>query len=185
MRSLRASTRYAKALLDLSRERQMMSEIKHDSDLLLAVIEESRDFRNFLKSAIIKPEQKIKTFAAVFNDQLNDLTGVFINLLIKQGREAHLEDILKKFIVQYLSEKNIVIAQISSATPISNRQKERLMSLLNPDGALSILLEETLNPDLIGGFILRVGDQQINTSASQALSQLEREFEKNLYIADF
>lgn len=74
MKSLRASTRYAKALLDLSRERQMMDIVKADSDLILAAIGESRDFRNFLKSAILKPEQKEKTFAAVFSNQLSEIT---------------------------------------------------------------------------------------------------------------
>jgi F-type H+-transporting ATPase subunit delta len=60
-----------------------------------------------------------------------------------------------------------------------------LLSLLNFGETSSILLEEKIDPELIGGFILRVGDQQINASASEALSQLEQEFNKNLYIADF
>ena len=47
------------------------------------------------------------------------------------------------------------------------------------------MLEETVDTELIGGFTLRVGDQQINASASEALSQLKREFNKNSYIADF
>ena len=47
------------------------------------------------------------------------------------------------------------------------------------------MLEETVDMELIGGFKLRVGDQQINASASEALSQLKREFNKNSYIADF
>ena len=185
MKSLRASTRYAKALLDISRERQMMDIVKTDSDLLLAVVEESRDFRNFLKSAILKPEQKVKTFAAVFSNQLSEITILFVNLLIKQGREAHLEDVFEKYITHYFIENKIVKAQISSSSPLLKDQKDRLLSLLNFGETSKILLEETVDPELIGGFILRVGDQQINASASEALSQLEREFDKNLYIADF
>ena len=185
MKSLRASTRYAKALLDLSRERQMMDIVKADSDLLLAAIGESRDFRNFLKSAILKPEQKEKTFAVVFSNQLSEITMLFVNLLIKHGREAHLEEVFEKYIVQYLKENKIIKAQISSSSPLLKDQKDRLLSLLNFGETSSILLEEKIDPELIGGFILRVGDQQINASASEALSQLEQEFNKNLYIADF
>ena len=55
MSTLRASNRYAKALLDLARERQSLDVIKANSDTLLAVLKESRDFRVFLKSPVIKP----------------------------------------------------------------------------------------------------------------------------------
>lgn len=185
MKSLRASTRYAKALLDLSREREMMDVVKTDSDLLLVAIGESRDFRNFLKSAILKPEQKEKTFAAVFSNQLSEITLLFVNLLIKHGREGHLEEVFEKYIAQYLKENKIVRAQISSSSPLLKEQKDRLLSLLNFGETSSILLDEKIDPELIGGFILRVGDQQINASASEALSQLEQEFNKNSYIADF
>ena len=88
MKSIRASIRYAKALLDLSREKGTMDDVKRDSDLLLLVIDENRDFRNFLKSAIIKPDQKIQTFKAALGNQLSEITNLFINLLIKHGREA-------------------------------------------------------------------------------------------------
>ena len=185
MKSIRASIRYAKALLDLSREKGTMDDVKRDSDLLLLVIDENRDFRNFLKSAIIKPDQKIQTFKAVLGNQLSEITNLFINLLIKHGREAHLEDVLRKFIAQYFVENKIIKAQISSPTPILASQKERLLALLKFKNASSIVLEETVDTELIGGFTLRVGDQQINASALEALSQLKREFNKNSYIADF
>ena len=80
MKSIRASIRYAKALLDLSREKGTMDDVKRDSDLLLLVIDENRDFRNFLKSAIIKPDQKIQTFKAALGNQLSEITNLFINL---------------------------------------------------------------------------------------------------------
>ena len=59
MSTLRASSRYAKALLDLARERNALDVIKTDSDTLLAVLKESRDFRVFLQSPVIKPDQKL------------------------------------------------------------------------------------------------------------------------------
>ena len=52
-------------------------------------------------------------------------------------------------------------------------------------GAKSVELTEELNPDLIGGFVVRVGDKQIDTSIAQSLRNLDRSFQKNLYIADF
>ena len=76
MKSIRASIRYAKALLDLSREKGAMDDVKRDSDLLLLVIDENRDFKNFLKSAIIKPDQKIQTFKVALGNQLSEITNL-------------------------------------------------------------------------------------------------------------
>ena len=121
MKSLRASTRYAKALLDLSREREMMDVVKTDSDLLLAAIGESRDFRNFLKSAILKPEQKEKTLS-------NDLA------LIKQ-KQLLISITPKDF--SFIAEENLaVIFNILSLEQI----KINLMQ--NSALSFSILVDE-------------------------------------------
>ncbi len=130
MSTLRASNRYAKALLDLARERQSLDVIKANSDTLLAVLKESRDFRVFLKSPIIKPEQKLKTLATAFSNQLDPLMDLFLALLVKHGREAHLEDVLEKYTSLYLAEKKVVRARVASASPLTAEQVSQLLGLL-------------------------------------------------------
>ncbi len=185
MSTLRASNRYAKALLDLSRERQALDVIKANSDTLLAVYKDSRDFRVFLKSPVIKPEQKLKTLATVFADQLDPLMDLFLALLVKHGREAHLEDVLEKYSSLYLAEKKVVRARVASASPLAPEQITQLLDLLKTPESTDVQLEQVVDASLIGGFVLRVADQQVDASVASALAKLEREFEKNLYIADF
>jgi F-type H+-transporting ATPase subunit delta len=185
MSTLRASNRYAKALLDLARERQALDVIKSNCDSLLSVLKESRDFRVFLKSPVIKPEQKLKTFENVFAAQLDPLMNLFLALLVKHGREAHLEDVLEKYTSLYLAEKKVVRARVASASALSPEQVNQLLALLKTPEASDVQLEQVVDEDLIGGFVLRVADKQIDASVSSALSKLEREFDKNLYIADF
>ena len=185
MSTLRASNRYAKALLDLARERQALDVIKANSDTLLAVLKESRDFRVFLKSPVIKPEQKLKTLETAFSAQLDTLMNLFLALLVKHGREAHLEDVLEKYTSLYLAEKKVVRARVASASPLTNDQASQLLGLLKTAEASDVQLEQVVDESLIGGFVLRVADQQVDASVASSLAKLEREFEKNLYIADF
>ena len=177
---MRVSNRYAKALLDLARERQSLDAVKQDSDLLLAVIQESRDLRSFLKSPIIQPDQKIKTFKSAFAGQLNDLTDAFLELLVK-----HLQGILQNYNSLYFAERNVVRARITAASPLNADQVARLLDLLKTPESSDVQLEQVVDESLIGGFVLRVADQQVDASVATALATLDREFQKNLYIADF
>jgi len=185
MGSMRVSNRYAKALLDLARERQALDAVKQDSDLLLAVIQDSRDLRSFLKSPIIKPDQKIKTIKAAFAGQLSDLTGAFLELLVKHSREEDLQGILQNYNSLYFAERNVVRARITAASPLDADQVARLLALLKTPESSDVQLEQVVDETLIGGFVLRVADQQVDASVATALATLDREFQKNLYIADF
>ena len=185
MSTLRASRRYAKALLDLARERNALDVIKTDSDTLLAVLKESRDFRVFLQSPVIKPDQKLKTLKTVFSGQFDPLLNAFMDLLVKHGREAHLKDVLEKYTSLYLAEKNVVRARIASASALNPEQVNQLLALLKTPTSSDVQLEQVVDPALIGGFVLRVADKQVDASVATSLAKLQREFDKNLYIADF
>ena len=185
MSTLRASSRYAKALLDLARERQSFDVVKANSDTLLAVLKESRDFRMLLKSPVIKPEQKLKTLTKAFSNQLDPLMDLFLALLVKHGREAHLEGILEKYTSLYLAEKKVVRARVASAAPLTAEQVTQLLGLLKTPESSDVQLEQVIDESLIGGFVLRVAEQQVDASVASSLAKLEREFDKNLYIADF
>ena len=93
---MRASNRYAKALLDLAKEKGVLEAVMADVTFLLSVEKESSEFRMLLKSPVIKPLQKIEAFRNAFADQVSPLTVLFVNQVIKHGREAHLVHILEK-----------------------------------------------------------------------------------------
>lgn len=184
MSTLRAASRYAKALLDLAREQGVLDSVKTDADFLLAVEKDSREFRSLLKSPVIKPSQKVETFKSAFSNQLSPLMVLFVNLVINHGREAHLVGILENYTDLYLSEKNIVRAFVTSAAPLTDSQRTALLAKLAAGGAANVELHEKVQPELIGGVVVRVGDRQVDATVARSLSGLKRQFENNLYIAD-
>lgn len=179
-----SSSRYAKALLDLSVERTVAPEVAQDMTHVREALAASRELQVFLASPVVKPFQKKKVLAEVFAS-LSEVTRKFIDLVVDHGREAHLSDIAKHYMEAFRRRQGTVSAKVTTAVALTPDQKAQIEAAIKASGAKSVELTEELNPDLIGGFVVRVGDKQIDTSIAQSLRNLDRSFQKNLYIADF
>ena len=106
-------------------------------------------------------------------------------MIVAKKRAGILADIAKEFIEAYKVHKNIKTAQVTSAVAINADQKAKIISLLSKNDDSTIDLQEIVNPDIIGGMILRVGDRQIDESIRRKLNNLELEFDDNPYIKEF
>lgn len=179
-----SSIRYAKALLDLSEERNLSPVVSDDMAFVRESLASSRDLQVFLASPVVKPYQKKKVLGQVFTT-LSELSQKFIELVVDHGREAHLSQIAAHYMEAYRRRLGTVSAKISSAVQLTPEQRAQIEAAILASGAKSVELTEEVNPDLIGGLVVRVGDKQIDTSIAQTLRNLDRSFHKNLYIADF
>jgi F-type H+-transporting ATPase subunit delta len=100
-----------------------------------------------------------------------------INLLIKNKRAQLLGTTAEQFITLYKESKNIVTAQVTSATKLDEEQKNKVLSLLKHEGEVEII--EKVDASLIGGFIVRVGDKQIDASIATKFKNLRKEISLN------
>jgi F-type H+-transporting ATPase subunit delta len=116
---------------------------------------------------------------------LSELSQKFITLVVDHGREALLSQIAVNYMEAYRRRLGTVSAKVSSAVALSASQRAQIEAAILASGAKSVEITEEVNPDLIGGLVVRVGDKQIDTSIAQSLRSLDRSFQKNLYIADF
>ncbi len=178
-----SSPRYAKALLDLSEERALSSAVAGDMVFVREALASSRELQVFLSSPVVKPYQKKKVLSQVFAG-LSELSQKFITLVVDHGREGLLSQIAVNYLEAY-RRLGTVSAKVSSAVALSAAQRAQIEAAILASGAKSVEITEEVNPDLIGGLVVRVGDKQIDTSIAQSLRSLDRSFQKNLYIADF
>ncbi len=180
MKNVRASHRYAKALLDLSIERNIIQSVYEDAQTFVSICKESREFILFLKSPVIKPSQKKSLIETIFKSKFNELTYAFFNIVISKGRESILPEIAYAFIEEYKQHKGIVTAEVTTAVPLDNNTKSSIISLLNKNKQ-EVEIIEKIDSSILGGFIIKVGDKQINQSVKSKLLQLKYEFSQNLY----
>lgn len=182
MKQARASIRYAKALLQLSIEQNNLEHSFNDMRLLSKICSQNRDLSLLLKSPIVKTDQKNKIFNEIFSTKMQQLSLDFVKIIIKKKRESLLPAIAKIFIDLYKTEKNIVTAAVTTATPISPLLKEKIISYIKTRNNNKVELIEVVDNNLIGGAIIRIGDKELDISIASDISELRQSFNKNLYL---
>lgn len=178
----RIASRYAKSLLDLSIERGSLDAVLADMHVLNATVDSSRELQLLLLSPIIKADKKNSILASLFKDKVGELTMSFMTLLTKKGREGVLSSVIKSFISQVQAYKGIVPAEVISAAPLDSVLLEKVTTLAKELAGKQIELHQEVNPELIGGFILTVGDKQVDQSVAGKIQSLKREFSQNPYV---
>jgi F-type H+-transporting ATPase subunit delta len=177
MKNSRVALRYAKSLISLAEERQILEQVKEDMLTIKLVCEENHDFTNMLKSPIVKSDAKSAVVNNIFATKVCELSLAFINIVTDKKREAILGAIAENFIILYNESKNIVTASISTASAMSDDIRNQVLSQLQSViGNAEVQIEERVDESLIGGFVLRVGDREFNASVANKLQKLKREF---------
>jgi F-type H+-transporting ATPase subunit delta len=179
----RLASRYAKSLMDLVIEKGQLEKTFSDMQWLQQVVRQSRDFTNLLRSPIIKDDKKATVIDAVIKGKVSDTTSSFVHLLIAKGREGNLQEIISSFINQYKEYKNIYSVKLTTAVPVDEDLKKKIISQIQKTSEMqNIELETKVDKELIGGFVLEAGDKLIDASIAHELKKISREFENNDFV---
>lgn len=176
----RISARYAKSLLDLAIEQNKLDRVLEDVQALKKAAGQ-RDLLLLLKSPIVNPSKKATILKEIFSGKFDELSMAFLNIVVNKGREAVLPEIAEEFIQQYRGLKNISTIKLTTATPWNDAQVEGIRKkILGADGSKkAVEIVSSVNPELIGGFVIEFGDQLYDASVAHKLEKLRKEFSKN------
>ena len=163
----------------------MVDKVYNDMELVSNTCTASRELSLLLKNPIVNTDKKDNIIKALFGTKIDAITMAFFNIITRKGRESYLEDIAKSFIDLYKTNKGIRIAHVTTAVPLDAATRERILNIVKQAKGNQIELIEKIDKDLIGGFVLRVGDEQVDTSISKELRNLRNEFDDNLYIREY
>ena len=179
----RLAARYAKSLIDLANEKKLVENIYNDMLFLQAVCKESREFMALLRSPVVKADKKVVIVAAVTKGKISELTNSFNRLLITKGRESVLPEIASAFIDQYKQQKGIHTITLTTAVPVNEDVKKQIISQVQSQtGMNNIDLIATVNEEIIGGFVLEIGDKLIDASIVYDLNKIKKQFYNNDFI---
>jgi len=176
MSELTVGARYAKSLIDLAGEQNILEGVKNDMDLFVHTLKANPELQAVLRNPIIHHDKKIKILEAVFGKNVTKATDGFFKIMINKSRGELLFFAAEEFVNQYNLKKNIVKALITSATPLSDDNKAKITALIKAEIGGTIILQTKVDPALIGGFVLTVGDRQVNTSIADKLKKLKNDF---------
>ncbi len=169
------ASRYAKSLLDLAVEKGQLEAVYADMLQVKSVCENSKEFVTFLRSPIINADKKVSTLTAVFEGKLNAITSGFLTIVANKRREAVIPQMAESFVEQYKTQKNILTAIVTSAKGLDETTKQQALALVKAQLNGEVELVEKIDPNIIGGFVLKIGDKQIDKSVARQLSNLKKQ----------
>lgn len=175
MNHSKIAVRYAKAFFQVAQEKQILEKLRADIDLIFQ-LSQQEDFMLLLESPIVKTSRKKDIFKDLFSIKIDKLTLNFVNMIADNKREAHIPAICRNFIDRYREFKGVKAAKVTTAVPLDKELEERIKLTISKLFNTDVELSTEEDKELVGGFILRVGDQQIDASVASKLRNIEREF---------
>ncbi len=183
MSEIKVATRYAKSLIDLAVENNSLEEVRNDMELFLQACRASSELQAVLKNPIISLDKKINVLKDLFASKVNAITSAFFAIVVNKGRAGILYGTAKEFINQYNLKKGIIKASVVSASALTADAEKQIIDMVAKATGKQVILEKKVNPELIGGFVLTVGDKQFDASIMKSLKSLKNEFSSNYFVS--
>lgn len=180
---MRVALRYAKAIAEVATEKNATTEVYNDMKLIVETIKASVDLQTLLKSPLLHTDVKKKALDAIFNGKVNKISLDLMQLLITNKRIDILDVIAERYISLADALAGKQVAKVTTAVALTEALETEVLSKVKEITGKDATLESIVDPEIIGGFILRVGDVQFDASVANKLKALKVEFENNRYTA--
>jgi F-type H+-transporting ATPase subunit delta len=181
MSEIQVASRYAKSLIDLAEEQNVLEKVKSDIEGVVKTLRENGELRAVLSNPIVYQDQKFAILNQLFGSSIEPMILAFFKIVVNKGRSGSLYETVKQFLQEYNVRKGIIKASVISAAPLSEENRKEIIQVVEEATKGHVILEATVNPDLIGGFVLKVGDNQFDTTISGRLNRLKKEFAQSAY----
>ena len=168
--------RYAKSLIGLAEEKKMVSEVYNDMVFFKQTADENRGLMLALRSPVVRHDKKMGLLEGIFKSRVSEVTYTIFEIITKKNREAVIYSIANEYIKLYDIREGIQKATVTTAITLSDDLRQQFIKLVTDATGLKVELEEKINPDLIGGYIIKVNDKQIDASVKNRLNTLKLEF---------
>ena len=174
MASTRAAIRYAKAILDLANSKGVAEAVNNDMKSIASTIQSNLELSTFIQNPTTKVEVKESALLEVFAN-VNGATKGLFHLLFENKRFEILEAIAVEYSRVFDESNGIEVAKVTTAIPMDAALEAKVIAKVSTLSDKKITIENIVDPSIIGGFILRIGDQQYNASVANRLQVLKRE----------
>ncbi len=180
MSEIKVAARYAKSLIDLSIEQNALEETKKDMLFFRDTLKKNTELIAILNNPIIPLRKKDAILEAIFNGKVSKTTSAFFKIMVNKGRSELLYGTAKEFNNEYNIKKGIFHAKVVSAAPLTEESRKQILDIIIENTGGEVILKEVVDDKLIGGFVLTVGDKQVDTSIANTLNKLKKQFDQKV-----
>ncbi|WP_282042277.1 ATP synthase F1 subunit delta [Winogradskyella flava] len=178
MSGSRAAVRYAKAVLSLAQDQKSAEAVNSDMKLISETIAQSDELRQMLQNPVVRSADKKSVLSSVF-PKVSANSENLVNTLISNKRLALLGEVASSYVQLFDQLRGSQVAQVTTAVPLTGDLKTKVLAKVKELTGKEAEIENIIDENILGGFILRVGDTQYNASIANKLDKLKREFTLN------
>ncbi len=179
---------YAEALMSLAQSNNVADKFDSDVRSLLNLLKESQPLQNFFANPFIDAEDKKGVISKILSDDTNPIFRNFLMLLVDRRRITLVEDIGQEYLAKLRELNQTVLAEVISAVPLTDEQQQTIKEKVKAmTDAREVELDSKINSDIIGGVIIKVGSQVVDSSLRGSVTPLIFELERvnRFWILDF
>lgn len=179
--------RYAKALLELAIQKNVVDKVLYDLLLVKKTIEGNKELNILIQEPFVTKVRKISILKKLFGERVDAITIDFLSLLIEKNRDTIITNVYDEYYELYLEYKKIAVVTVTTAVAIDEKTTSRIVDIIrhkivNKD---SIDTKNVIDSSIIGGFIVSYKDYEYDASIKHTLKRLGSVFEDNLFVKGY
>lgn len=167
--------RYATALFEVALQTEQVEKFEKEVHQLLQIFQQEKELIEVLQHPHVVQEEKIALLEKIFQERISqEILGLLV-LMVQKKREEHIQGVLALFLNKVQEAKGVVTVIVKSAVPLLEEQKEKIEKKLYTSLHKEIQLKIYVDPTLIGGLVLRIGDQWIDRSIAGEINNMKQQ----------
>ena len=178
-------TRYARSLVKYVRETGDGQRVCTEAEALVKALHAVPDLQRMVEASddVVPPLRKKELLQAALGKEVSQEMDRFLALLLQRGRMPLVQDILRQFVTFYYREQGIRRARLTAVSPPTEQMLQRLRDLVRSITGDDVAFDVTVDPSLVGGFVLDLDDYLLDASVKRQLDLIREQFiERNRRI---
>ena len=165
--------RYASALFDLARDQRQIESVGNSLDALGQALLDSKDFAELVSSPLVSREEAGKAFSSLAPELgIDPITANFLGVLARNGRKNELRNVIRAYRRLASEHRGETTAEVVTARPLDDDQLAALKTQLRARAGRDVAIDATVDPNILGGIVVKLGSQQIDASIRTKLNRL-------------
>lgn len=172
------SRRYAQAFFALAQETSNVDKLETELQTVIQAINENQELKKVMEHQLVSPDEKKAIVNAIFAQEISEVTLNFLDIVIDKYRAAYIPGIYEEFVAYANTTRNMIDARVKSAVELSDADLETIKGKLAAATGKTVRLQSELDPSLIGGVVVRIGDRVVDGSLTGRLEKLKEDLLK-------
>ncbi|MBS3917776.1 MAG: ATP synthase F1 subunit delta [Deltaproteobacteria bacterium] len=169
---------YAEALFQVARAEESLDRVEEELTRLKNGLESNAEVKEFMSNLQISPEGKKSALFQIFGEKISTITLNWINLVIDQGRQRRLPNIIEAFFTLAQESREKVTAEVVTSVPLSEDLIQRLEKELSRASKKQVFLKPMVDESILGGVIVKIENKIIDGSVKHRLEEMKQEMVK-------